>query len=222
MIRALGAKSGGYFIDSGASDGLCGSNTFLLENAYGWRGICIEPNDRLFASLRDNRRATCVNCCLNDRGGEVDFLEDAGVYGGIIDDYDPPLLEFVTTRFRDHLDFAPDGSVRCVRKSAKSIGEVLREHDAPRVIDYWSLDTEGSELSVLRGFPFGEYTVRAMTVEHNHAPDRERIHAFLCRHGYRRVGNLGIDDCYLLAGSDSVPARAWRSAAWARTRGAPA
>lgn len=216
VIAALGGMRNGFFVDSGASDGVSGSNTYRLEREFGWRGICVEPNDELFARLKGNRAATCVNCCLYESEGEVDFLEAAGVYGGIVGEYDPSLLRFVKEQFRAELPVAADGSVRPVRKPARRIGDVLGEHQAPSTIDYWSLDTEGSELAVLRGFPFEEYRVRAITVEHNRSPLRGRIRAYLESRGYVCVRDLGIDDCYLFGGP--VSSSAWRSAAWSRPR----
>jgi hypothetical protein len=55
------------------------------------------------------------------------------------------------------------------------------------VIDYLSIDTEGSELSILTAFDFDRYDVRTMTVEHNYTPDRERIHALLTSKGFVRM-----------------------------------
>lgn len=49
----------------------------------------------------------------------------------------------------------------------RSLASVLREKGAPRVMDYLSLDTEGSEFAILSTFPFGEYAFRLMTIEHN-------------------------------------------------------
>jgi hypothetical protein len=41
------------------------------------------------------------------------------------------------------------------------------EFVTPPVIDYWSLNTEGSEFAILKSFPFDEYSFRVLTVEHN-------------------------------------------------------
>jgi hypothetical protein len=77
------------------------------------------------------------------------------------------------------------------------------------------LDTEGSELAILKSFPFDEYSFRVLTVEHNRLPARERIAAFLASQGYRRVRTLGLDDGYV-QGRDAVTGSAWRSLAWRR------
>lgn len=75
VTDVLGHQVGGYFLDSGASNGRKGSNTWLLESQYGWSGICVEPNAEAFRQLRANRGCVCLDCCLYDRDGAVDFLK---------------------------------------------------------------------------------------------------------------------------------------------------
>lgn len=211
VIDILGGMRDGFFLDSGASDGVKGSNTLVLEQCYGWRGICVEPNPAFFASLVANRRALCVNCCLYDREGDVEFVE-ADVLGGILDEYHPRLLALAT-----HVYGIPangDGRPATVRRPARTLRSILREAGAPRCIDYWSLDTEGSELAILKSFPFDEFSVRVLTVEHNHFPIRDDIRAFLEARGYLRLGELEVDDAYVLNGA--MPSTAWRSAVWRR------
>src|SRR5258708_2673102 len=93
-VEVLQGLRGGFFLDSGAADGISGSNTLLLESSYGWKGICIEPNRTLFAALARNRKCQCVNCCLYTRNGSVEFLENARMLGGILDGYHPSLLHY--------------------------------------------------------------------------------------------------------------------------------
>ncbi len=215
VLAASGEQRGGFFIDSGASDGMWGSNTRTLEIEYGWRGICIEPNDALHAQLVRNRRCICLNCCLYDREGEVEFLEAAEVYGGILDEYEPAHLKFARAFVARKEPASPATAATApVIKPARTIRSILRAYGAPPVIDYWSLDTEGSELAILRTFPFDEYRVRFLTVEHNHFAIREGIAALLADQGFRRVIELGIDDGYAWVGHESRAA--WRSHAWSR------
>jgi hypothetical protein len=187
---------GGFFLDSGASDGVEGSNTLLLETSYGWNGICVEPNATYFAALVKNRRASCLNCCLYDREGPVDFLETANCLGGIINEYHPAHLQHAKATF--HVPQDVSGRPLAVQKTARTVRSVLRECEAPAVIDYWSLDTEGSEFAILKSFPFDEYKLRVLTVEHNGFPVREQIRKLLEDRGYKRVRALPIDDGYVL------------------------
>ena len=43
----------------------------------------VEPNEAFFASLIKNRQCHCVNCCLYDRDGQVEFIE-ADYRGAIV------------------------------------------------------------------------------------------------------------------------------------------
>jgi FkbM family methyltransferase len=198
-LHILGGLQEGFFLDSGASDGVFASNTLLLERDYGWRGICVEPNRRFFAELERNRRCLCLNCCLYDRDTNVEFIE-AHTIGGIADHYDSSLLKQV----RAHLGTADNEQPPTVERTARSVRSVLQSSGAPRVIDYWSLDTEGSEMRILRAFPFDDYSFRVLTVEHNWLPIRDEVRQFLEARGYRWVTELGCDDAYvqeaLLAG----------------------
>jgi FkbM family methyltransferase len=206
-LAMLGGLRGGFFLDSGASDGVTVSNTLLLERDYGWRGICVEPNESFFAQLRLNRSCLCVNCCLYDRDATVDFIE-ADTLGGTVKDYHPSLRKQV-----DAVLGGAGKSLPTVARSARSARSLLEGSGAPRVIDYWSLDTEGSELRILKGFPFDEYTFRVLTVEHNWFAVRSEIRRFLEARGYQWVAELGCDDGYVadpLIGRTSWRSRAWR------------
>ena len=46
-----------------------------------------------------------------------------------------------------------------------SLQEILRNHRAPHVIDYLSLDAEGAEDFLMNHFPFDKYRIKIMTVE---------------------------------------------------------
>ena len=73
------------------------------------------------------------------------------------------------------------------------------EHQAPKVIDYLSIDTEGSELEILSAFDFTRYDIRLITVEHNFSDDRSKIHDLLRQNKFRRTfENLSRwDDWYV-------------------------
>ena len=64
VLETLGKERGGYFVEAGALDGVQASNTLLLEEDYGWTGICVEPDPQLYAELVENRTCICENACL--------------------------------------------------------------------------------------------------------------------------------------------------------------
>lgn len=189
MLQILGGRRGGYFLDSGANDGVRASNTLLLEKRYDWTGICVEPNPEFFANLVRNRSCHCVNACIYTHDGEVDFHE-VSTLGGIVEDYDPEV--------RARLERRSGRPLPIVRRAARTIESVLKEAGAPPVIDYWSLDTEGSELALIESFPFHAYSFRVLTVEHNwREPVREAIRRALSARGFARLTSIVIDDCYV-------------------------
>jgi hypothetical protein len=80
-----------------------------------------------------------------------------------------------------------------------SLNDLLAHWNAPRRIDYLSIDTEGSELDILQALDFGAWEIRLMSVEHNHTPKRGEIHDFLASKGYRRKFETlsNVDDWYV-------------------------
>src|SRR5262249_3242440 len=80
-----------------------------------------------------------------------------------------------------------------------SLMDLLAEYNAPRRIDYMSVDTEGSELEILKSFDFSRYDVRVMTVEHNRTEKRQLLHDLLTANGFvRKLEQFsGVDDWYV-------------------------
>ena len=77
---------------------------------------------------------------------------------------------------------------------------MLSKYDAPKKIDYLSIDTEGTELEILSAFDFSKYTIRIITCEHNYTSARGKINKLLIKKGYVRMyQDLSMfDDWYVL------------------------
>jgi FkbM family methyltransferase len=80
-----------------------------------------------------------------------------------------------------------------------SLNDLLLRYGAPSIIDYLSIDTEGSEFDILESFDFNNYTFSVITIEHNYTDSRNRIYELLTNRGYRRVyENISqFDDWYV-------------------------
>lgn len=94
------------------------------------------------------------------------------------------------------------GDGNAISVNTVSLNDLLRENDAPEVIDFLSVDTEGSELAILSSFDFSRHKFNAIAVEHNFGSQRAKIQNVLERAGYRRVFNYisRWDDWYIPAG----------------------
>ncbi len=80
-----------------------------------------------------------------------------------------------------------------------SLNDLLEKFDAPKNIDYLSIDTEGSEYAILESFDFERRRFSVITCEHNFTPEREKIYELLTRKGYeRKYESLSqFDDWYV-------------------------
>ena len=171
-------KENGFFVEFGATDGITGSNTYLLEKSFKWTGILAEPNTVWHERLAANRTCSISDKCVFTVSGEqVEFVttEDAAlstVKGFGLDD------EFGNIRKN-----SPTTQVETI-----SLVDLLDEYKAPEVIDFMSVDTEGTEFGILNAFfqQNKKYHVRAITVEHNFTSMRDKIHALLASNGYSR------------------------------------
>lgn len=177
VLFMTGEKRGGYFVEFGATNGVTLSNSCLLEKSFGWNGILAEPARCWHADLMVNRNCKIETKCVWDKSGErLEFNEVSA----------QELSTIKTFSDSDgHFQDRQKGEVYVVETI--TLNELLEKHGAPREIDYLSVDTEGSELTILSSFDFSKYDIRLITVEHNFTPAREKIHELLGLNGYKRV-----------------------------------
>ncbi len=188
VLSVLDLKRNGFFVEFGATDGIGLSNTWLLEKEFGWSGILVEPARCFHQMLRQNR-----NCQIDTRvvfrnsKSRVEFVETPDAYLSGISQISPTLKQRQKKSLTKY-------SVQSV-----SLLDLLLEHRAPRVVDYLSLDTEGSEFEILKDFDFSRFEFRVITCEHNFTPRREAVLDLLTEKGYERVfANISRwDDWYI-------------------------
>lgn len=191
VLGETGWKRDGYFVEFGATDGFTYNNTLLLEQAFGWRGVLAEPAQVWRKALvASGRTAEMEFDCVWSRTGDVLTFSECD------------WAEVSTLAVADGLDKHERRRTRSYQVRTISQLDLLRKHDAPAVIDFLSIDTEGSEFEILNAFDFSAYRFRCIACEHNFSENRERIHALLTRHGYRRkFEDLSqFDDWYVDAG----------------------
>jgi FkbM family methyltransferase len=182
VVQTLDGKRGGFFVEIGAADGVELSNTYGLEKALGWSGICIEPNPRSFAKLKGNRRCAAVRALASSEAGRMLTFQ--------LDDALSGVLETAGGMMRHQRETITMVSV--------TLAQILEQHHAPEVIDYLSLDVEGHEIDVLKGLFPSRFKFRCITIEHNEPHQgpalREAEHRILTANGYRFV--KGNDDVH--------------------------
>jgi len=177
VLFLLDEKRGGYFIEFGAAGGVFRSNTFLLENRYGWHGIVAEPARCWHKQLTRNRACVVDHRCVWSKSGEKLQFNEAE---------DAELSTIDTFSKSDHWAKHRQDGKRYIVETI-SLRDLLRVHNAPIGIDYLSIDTEGSEFAILDSFFPSHHEIRIITVEHNYTNQRSQIHSLLTSHGYNRV-----------------------------------
>ena len=186
-------KRNGYFIELGASDGKHISNTYLLEQRYDWKGICIEPNAKFYKKLVKNRKPStvCVNSLVYKDTCSKTFIS-ADYLSGIADTITRGYLRKKDVRAK--FSWAKDETELL---NTVTLTTILEKYNAPKFIEYLSLDTEGSEYDILQGLDFNKYIIGYICVEHNNNTEqRDNIRKLLVNNGYVFHRENIIDDEY--------------------------
>jgi len=131
----------GFYVDIGCGHPFTTSNTAFLRDRK-WEGLAIDGSPLWADEWKDIPAFRCV--IISDKSGEVLFK---------IDDDNP-----YWSRIADK------GS----RRHALTIEEVLEIEDVGK-IDFLSVDTEGTELEVLKSFNFEYHDPPIIIVEYNAA-----------------------------------------------------
>jgi FkbM family methyltransferase len=183
-------RSPKFYIELGANDGISQSNTKYLELYDGWNGILIEPIPDLFNKLIKNRSASNIfvnsACCsFNYPNSSMTFLY-ANLMSISLDGKSDIL---------DRQQHAVIGSTYLNRGEssyelqvpATTLNSILLKNNAPKRINFFSLDVEGSELEVLEGIDYTEFVFEFICVE---TRNFRQIRQFLQGKGYEYFAQL--------------------------------
>jgi FkbM family methyltransferase len=186
-LNELNFKKNGFFVEFGANDGVSLSNTYLLEKEFNWNGILVEPNKIYLDKLRKNRK------CHIDTRLIYTTSDTMLLFAGTREPEFSKIKKFYDTDFHAS-DVTEEYYVNTI-----SLNDLLIKFNAPKIIDYISIDTEGCEYDIIKNFNFDIYKFRIITCEHNFSKNREKIHALLTSKGYvRKLSEISqFDDWYV-------------------------
>jgi FkbM family methyltransferase len=170
LIAAFFGDRKGYFVEVGANEPRERSQTWHLEQA-GWTGVLVEPQPALAGKLRAHRTAKvfAVACSSPEFAGRTLPLHVAGPLSAL-----------------DRDRMAPGASPETVIDvPVKTLDSVLEDAGAPKIFDFLSIDVEGHEIEVLRGFDIARWYPRLILLE-DHVADLSK-HRYLKSAGYRII-----------------------------------
>jgi FkbM family methyltransferase len=176
-LALTGYQKNGYFVEFGGASGTSGSNTYLLERDFGWRGIISEPAFTYRESLAESRKCEIdYRCVYSESGLDIEFLESK-----------TSMLSTIAG-FENSDSLGRDRKIkRRYKVKTVTLEDLLVEHNAPTHINYLSIDTEGSEFEILSVFDFKKFSFDFLSIEHNSNIQEQRIEKLLTENGYRRV-----------------------------------
>lgn len=190
-LAKYGPEHKGFFVEFGATNGKSLSNTWMLEKHFGWTGILCEPARRWKSDLIINRSCAIDFRCVYKGSGDLVMFSETKI--GELSTVSEYSGEDMHTALRQK---SKDYFIETV-----SLYDLLIQHQAPKFIEFLSIDTEGSEFDILENFNFSEFSFGLICVEHNYTQQREKIRGLLEAHGYSRVLSQysQFDDWYTLS-----------------------
>lgn len=179
----FGRRRDGFFIEVGANDPIDGSLTWLLEQS-GWRGILVEPQISLFQALCQEQPRSKVfraACSAPEKTGLAELHVPADGLNG-----------FAT--LERNVDDVGIRYERTERVEVTTLDALLAQIGNPKV-DFVSIDTEGTELDVLRGFELYRHHPALLLIEDKLQSLAK--HRFLRAQGYRLVKRTELNNWYV-------------------------
>jgi FkbM family methyltransferase len=178
----------GVCVEVGAYDGIKGSNTKHFEDK-GWDALCIEPNPNVWERLIKNRPKSicCSDACSDSEGTAMLEVFDfsSGIQSSLTSlNTDERLIEQYVDAIENRTK---------VKVSTNKLSVLLRYYYLMN-IDFISIDTEGTELDVLKGMDFANRP-KLLVIENNY--DDPEITEYLDEFGYRHDQRYKVNDFYV-------------------------
>ena len=185
------------FLEFGATDGLTLSNTYFLENFYGWKGVLAEPDPQWHTKLFLNRPNSKIilDCIWKKSNEELDFISSSiGEYSTI------EQFKFSDKESMPENTESRNKKTNKIKVKTISINDVIATEFEGISPSYISIDTEGSEFEILKSFNFELYKPSVFTIEHNYSNLEKQIDDLLESKNYKRIfRNLSAFDAWYVS-----------------------
>ncbi len=186
----------GYFVELGANDGITQSNSYYFEKYRGWRGTLVEPTPHNYLKCIQNRKNetqvflnACVSFDYNEKFVEIIYSNLASTSVGVETDIDNS--ENFHKQHKNFLEKKNNEVNFRFGAVADNLNNILTKANAPKQIDFLSLDVEGAEIEVLKGLNHKEYRFKLICIE---SRDIKKTKNFLEMNEYLLLEKLdGLD-----------------------------
>ena len=180
-------RSKGNCVEVGANDGITDSMTYHFE-LLGWNCLLVEPISDLARKISEKRNCIVKNYAASSSEGEASFTiaeEALGMSG----------LEL--TRDQRQAITRAGGIPKKITVQKKPLDAILEESNFGE-IDFISIDVEGHELEVLKGFSIERYQPRILLIEDNSNQTDPTVQNYMKSKGYKIFKRTGVNDWYAI------------------------
>ena len=184
----------GFFVELGANDGVQQSNSLYFEQQRGWKGVLVEPSPHNFIQCKLNRNPknfifcnACVDFDYKKKYVDIQYANLMTISKNLHLDLNNSSdhINLAKKNLKKYEEVFEFGSV------AKTLTELLTDSNAPKLIDFLSIDVEGAELSVLRGIDFKKFNFRYILIE---IRNFDRVSEFLNKFNYQFIEKFSKHD----------------------------
>lgn len=189
LADIFAGKESGTCLEIGALDGVELSITLHFEQK-GWSCILIEANPELAEKARSSRGALVFSCAAGRESGTTELLVAKGA-------------EYLsTTNPTDHhisRILHAGATIQRIRVPVMRVDDLLQQAGVS-TLDFATIDVEGGELEVLRGFDLHKWRPKVLVVE----AFESNIRQYLRTQGYHCFLHAGWNDWFARKGDKTL------------------
>jgi len=185
ILDGIFVDKAGTCVEVGANDGITGSTTYYFEKK-GWKCVLVEPVPELCDRIRRFRSAIVFECAASSESGEDVFH--------VAESAESLSTFSLTVPLQKQIE-GENTNVREIRVRKRTLDGILEEAGISG-IDFITIDVEGHELEVLRGFSIEKHRPRIMIIEDNSDQTDANIRAYMEEKGYKAFLRTGVNDWY--------------------------
>lgn len=172
------------YLEFGATNGVELSNTYMLENEFGWSGVLSEPDPQWIMDLKKNRpNSKIITKCIWKKSNErLNFFSSHDGLLSTLEDFKYSDKETMPVNSNRRNESGKNINVETI-----SLNDVVTKYFDGICPSYISVDTEGSEFEILNAFNFSKFRPAVFTVEHNFTKQQEKIDELMLKNNYSRI-----------------------------------
>jgi FkbM family methyltransferase len=170
----------GTFVDVGANDPFIESQSYHLEQ-LGWHGLLVEPLPNMCELLRQNRTGVVVPYACSSKENHKKIL---------------PLISFgVCSTLESKLIHTNKVKQDVIYIETRTLDSILEENNIEEGFDLLSIDVEGHEIELFKGFDIKKWQPKLVLLE-DHVTKQDK-HKFMTSNGYQFLLRTGLNTWYV-------------------------